>query len=107
ENGAQYTLGRDRVLAHVVAVASEHAAEILRPRAIDDAVEDYVADVPGAQLLRLGWTGEEGINLAPCGELERFGQRARAGDPADVLAGVEPDMGGHRNQECVRVRPDD
>ena len=67
----------------------------------------HVGDVPGAQLLRFGWSGEEGINLALCEELERFDRWVRPGDPADVLAGVEPDMGGHRNQECMRVRPED
>src|SRR5262249_61894486 len=51
--GAQHTLGGNRISPHEFAVAGQHAAEILRPRAIKSGIEDRTADMSGAQFLRL------------------------------------------------------
>src|SRR5580704_12428749 len=53
EEGAQYALGCDWRFADIVAVAGQHAAEILRPRPVDGAVVDNVVEMAGTQLLRL------------------------------------------------------
>ena len=71
--GAHHALGRDRILADELAVARQHAAEVLRPGLVQGAVDDHVADVPGAQLLRLGRKAEEGIDLALGEQLHRLG----------------------------------
>ena len=64
-----------------------------------------MADVPSAQLLRLWWEAEKGIDL-PCREqLDRLDRWVGAYDPADVLDRIEPDMGSHRREEHVRARP--
>src|SRR5207249_3407346 len=54
DDRAQEALGRNWIFANVVAVSRYHAAEVLRPRTIDGAVEDYMADIAGTQFLRLG-----------------------------------------------------
>ena len=59
-----HPLGRDRILAHEFPIARQHAAEILRPWAVDGAVDDHMADLAGAQFLRLGRKAQEGIDLS-------------------------------------------
>src|SRR5215472_8598377 len=44
EDGAQGSLGRDRVLADVFSVARQHAAEILRPWPVDHRLDDHMPD---------------------------------------------------------------
>jgi len=46
------------------ALPMQHAAEILRPRPIDVAVENHVADIEGARFLRPGRRAHERIDLA-------------------------------------------
>ena len=84
-------------------ISRQHAAEILGPRAVDDAAEDHVADAAGAQLLRLGRSSKEGVDLALGEELERRDGRVGAGHPVDVLARIEPNVRSHCDQEGVRV----
>src|SRR5262249_54421218 len=99
EDRARHALGRDRVLADEVPVSSQHAAEILRPWAVDRAVDHHAADLTGAQFLRLRWKTEKRIDLAVGEKLLR--RDRRAGDPADVLSGIEPDMGGYGRNEHI------
>ena len=53
-------------------MTAQHAAEILRPRAVDGSVHDDVADMPGVQLLRLGRKAQESVDLAIDETLDRF-----------------------------------
>src|SRR6266436_6879106 len=103
EDSAQHALGRNRMFANEFSVARQDAAEILRPGRVDRAVEDHVADIPGAQLLRLRRTPEERVDLSVQEQLARSDLQA-ALDPPDVFGGVEPDMGGHDRHEEVRTR---
>src|SRR6266542_1393683 len=96
------------MLADIVAVAAQHAAEILRPRAVEGAAEDYMAGVAGAQFLGLGRQGEKGIELAIDEKIERMDHRiAGRQDPVDIVVRVKPDVSGHGKQECVLVLPAD
>jgi len=52
------------MIADEFPVARQHAAEILRPRAVQRRGGDDMAGMPGAQLLRLRGKAEEGIDLA-------------------------------------------
>src|SRR6516162_4312470 len=97
ENGAQYALGRDRVLTDVIPIGTEHAAEILRPWTVDRRADDYMAGVAGAQFLGLRGKPEEGVDLPRREQVERIG--LRAGDPSDILGRVEADMSGHQAQQ--------
>ena len=45
-------------------LADQRAAEVLRPRPVQSAVEDHVADAEGAQLLRPGRNARERIDRA-------------------------------------------
>src|SRR5262249_16317374 len=49
KNGAQNSLGRNRIFADKLAIAGEHAAEILRPGPINRTVDHDMADMPGPQ----------------------------------------------------------
>jgi len=69
EDRAQYALGRYWIILHVFAVARQHAAEILRPRPVHRRVEDHMADMAGAKLLRVRRKGEEYIQFAGGKEL--------------------------------------
>src|SRR5208282_2301953 len=90
QNSAQHPFGRDRVIADEFPVAREHAAEILRPRPVHCAVDDNVAEMPGAKFLGYGREAETGVDFTRSEELSR-GWRL-AGDPMDVIYRVEPDM---------------
>jgi hypothetical protein len=52
------------MVAHEIPVAPEHAAEILRPRAIHRAVDDDVADLARAQILRHRRQTQASVDLA-------------------------------------------
>jgi len=71
EDGPQDALGRDRIVADELPISRLHAAEILRPRGVDGAVEDHVTDISGAQVLRRGRKGKECVDLAAREEFER------------------------------------
>jgi hypothetical protein len=73
DNGAQHALGRNRVFSDVPAIGRQHAAEILRPRAVKDAVDNHASDIAAAQLLRLGREPKKGIDLPIRKQLHRFG----------------------------------
>src|SRR5262245_48899660 len=93
DEGAQNALRRNRMLTDIVAVSGHQATEILRPWAVCGAVEDHMADVAGAQLLRLGRKTEKRVDLPLREQFHRLGRGTR--DPPDILCGIEPDMGGH------------
>jgi hypothetical protein len=42
------------MVAHELPAAGQQTAEVLRPGAIDRAVDNHVPEIAGAQLLRLG-----------------------------------------------------
>src|SRR5262249_14892258 len=77
-----------------------HAAIVLRPWTVDRAVDDHVADLAGAQLLRLRWEAESGIDLSVGEELHR--RAGGTGDPVDILRRIEPDMRRQGGDEHVR-----
>ena len=62
-------------------------------------IEDDPADRPGAQFLRFRRKAEEGVDFALDKQIFRL--RDGIGDPANVLLGVEPDLGGHQGQQQV------
>jgi len=62
-----------------------------------------VADLPGAQILRLGRKAEECVDPAVREQLHRLDLRA-GDDLPDICGGVEPDMGGYGGQEHVWAR---
>ncbi len=74
----------------------------MRIRTIYGAVDDDAADLPGAQLLRLGWKAQESVDLS-FGEKLHWSDGA-AGDPAYLLAGVDADFGGDDRQKQVLRR---
>src|SRR6516164_8115655 len=61
-----------------------------------------MADIAGVQLLRDGRQTEASVDLTVRKQLGR--RRRSAGDPADVVGGVETDMGGHDRNEQVFAR---
>src|SRR6476659_4849684 len=99
EAGAQHALGGDRIPSDEVPVAGQHAAIVLRPWTIDRAIDDHMADLAGAQLLRFGRKAEPRIDLSVSEKLH--GRDRWAPHPVDVLGGVKPDMGGHARHEDV------
>jgi hypothetical protein len=60
------------VLAHKGRIAGQHAAEILRPWSIDGTVENKMAKLAGAQLLRLGQNCEVSIDLPDTNKSSAF-----------------------------------
>src|SRR5215813_5469051 len=84
-------------------IYGQHAAEILRPRAIDRAVDDDMTDALGAQLLWVWRDSEECVNLAVNKQLLRADFGA-AGDPVDLRLGVDADIGGNHRQEKMLDR---
>src|ERR1700736_3020878 len=54
ENGPRHPFGRHRILLYEFTTARQHAAKVLRPGAVDGAVDDHMADPAGVQFLRLG-----------------------------------------------------
>ena len=71
--------------------------EVLRPRAVESAIDDDMPDLARAQVLRVGRQGEERVDLALDKKLLR--SRKRAGHPLDVLGGIESDIGGHAGDQ--------
>jgi hypothetical protein len=57
----------------------------------------------GAQILRLGRSGKEGIDLPRHEQLDR--PDGGFGDPVDVLDVVKADLSGHKGHEHVREPP--
>src|SRR5262249_62348670 len=64
QDRAQRPLRSHRVLSDEVPVPDDHAAEILRPGAVDGAVDDHVPELLCARLLRHWRKRHEGIDLA-------------------------------------------
>jgi hypothetical protein len=83
----------------VVRVTRDHAAEILRPRAVDAAVNDHVAYMPRAQFMRIGRVREKRVDLALRKQVEWLDLGIR--DPMDVLHRVEPDLGRHQGHQLL------
>jgi hypothetical protein len=87
------------MVAHILPIAAEHAAEILRPRTVQGRIDnDVTGGVAGADFLRLGRETEE----LPIGEEIQRPQR-RIVDPINVLA-VQADAGSHHDQQRWRNR---
>jgi hypothetical protein len=96
---AQDPLDRDRMRPHELAVGVGHAAEVLGPGAVHQAVDHHLPHLPGAQLLGLRGKGQDGIDLA-------FGQQPGrliegVSYPVNVLARVHADVGRHAGQKDV------
>src|SRR5215470_19324260 len=94
------------MLADVIPIARQHAAEIMRPREIGRRVEDDVAGMPGAQLLWLRRKPEEGIDLALNKQFEGVASALGCGHPADVFGRIEPDLRRHQGQHADRRYPE-
>src|SRR5437867_13062338 len=75
------------VRADELAVASEHAAEVLRPRALLSATHDDVSDLALPKLLNLLGERLIRVELSLREELHRFGLRLR--DERVVLVRVQ------------------
>src|SRR5215472_9449035 len=102
EYGPRHPFGGDRILLYEFTTARQHAAEVLRPGAVDGAVEDHMTDSMGVQFLRLGRQAQEPIELSVDEELHR--PHRRADDPIDVFARINTDMRGNRRQEHMLGR---
>jgi hypothetical protein len=87
------------MLADELPVARQHAAEVLRPRAVCDTINDHAADLARTQFLRLGGEAEERVDLS-LGEKLLWRDRWTC-DSVDVLDRIKPNMGGHGCQEDV------
>src|SRR5262249_51250140 len=72
ENRPERSLGRDRVPPGVFTVGRNHAAKVLRPRAVDRRIQNHVTSIAGAYFLRLGREGKERVDLALCKQVERL-----------------------------------
>src|SRR6516162_1172658 len=94
QNRAQHPLCRDGVSPHVIPIASQETAEILRPRTVDRRIDDNVADMPGAQFLWLGRKAEKRVDFARNEALDRLNRRI--GNPVDILEGIKSDLGGQQ-----------
>src|SRR5207248_6265947 len=86
----QRSLGRHRVIADEFLVRRDDAAEILRPRAIEAAIDDHVADLLLTKLLRNRRKADQCINLPISQELHRL--RHEVEDEIDIPLGVDADM---------------
>src|SRR5215472_14625166 len=91
EDGARRAFGRDGTFPHEFPAAAQHAAEILRPRTVDCAVDDDVSDMPGPQLLGLRRKAQKGVGLAVYEKLHRLDRRG-GDDPVDILLRVDSDL---------------
>ena len=65
-----------------------------------------MADATGAQLLRLRRKPEEGLDLALREQFEGVGPAIAGRHPANVLGGIEPDLGRHQLQQFDRGGPE-
>lgn len=87
------------ILSDEFAIPRQHAAKILRPRAIPRAVDDDMTDVLRTQTLWFWRKSEEGVDLALGKQLDRFDLRAR--HPLDILGGIKSNKRRHRAEENV------
>src|SRR2546425_1365104 len=102
QDGPYRPLGGDGLLADELAMPRDHAAEVLRPRAIHAAVDHDVADLLRAERLRIGREPQEGVNLTFGQELHRLGRRVRR--PIDVLVRVQAYVRHDAGEEHVLAR---
>jgi hypothetical protein len=99
KDGTHDAFGRDRVRGNEFPVARQHAAEILRPRLLHGGIEDYVTDMPGAQILGLGRKAQERVDLTLNEQFDRLDRGV--GDPLNVLPGIEPELGHDQGQQLL------
>src|SRR5262249_22385364 len=102
QDGAQHRFSRDRMVSDIIAVARQYAAKVLRPGAVERAVEDDAPDALGAQLYRVRRKAEEGVDLA-LGEQLLWGNGV-AGDPAYAPNRGDTDVGSDDGQEQMLGR---
>ena len=87
------------MIADIFPVAHQHAAKILRPRAVHRRADDHLSDMAGAQLLRIGWKREEGVDLTFRKKLQRIERGVVAGDPMNVVSRIETHLGSHQGEQ--------
>src|SRR5258707_8678826 len=90
------------MLLHELPIPRNEATEILRPGTIQGTLQHRVPDLPGAQLLGIGWEPHVAVDLS-------FGEVllcicGRALDEVDILPRVETDESEHRGEKRVRTR---
>src|SRR4029077_10913356 len=102
ENRAHHAFCRGGITPDEVAVADEHAAEVLRPRAIHGALQHDASDLLGVQFLEVWRKAQERIDL-PVDEKLLLSARS-VDNPAYIFARVEPYLRGHQSNEHVRGR---
>jgi len=61
--------------------------------------------MPCAQFLRFRRKPQEGVDLALYEQFERVHPAVGAGHPTNVPGGIEPDLGGHQDQQASWGRP--
>ena len=84
EDSAYHSLGGSWILRCIIRVSCQHAAEILRPGSVLEAVHNDMADLASAQFLRFGWETEEGIGFPLHEQVKRVDVTRH---PLDVLQG--------------------
>jgi hypothetical protein len=104
KHGANHALSGYGILSDEFAISRQHAAKVLRPRAIEGAIDDDVTDVLGTQTLWFWRKSEKSVDLALSKQLDRFDPLARY--PLDILSRIEPNKRRHRADENVRTTPD-
>ena len=82
-------------------VGGDDAAEILRPRAVEPAVDDSVTDLLVAQFLGIWGESHHSVDLSLSEKMHRFGRRMD--DEIDIPLRVYSDMGRHgSDKDMVR-----
>src|SRR5439155_5817695 len=107
QKGAQHPLCGHGVPPDKVPVASDHAAEVLRPRSIRGHVDHHVSNPLLTEYQRCGWSSQDGVEF-PFGQesrpLSRGVYRPGVCYPRNVLVGIQSHVRRHGREEEVRRR---
>src|SRR5712692_3142925 len=84
-------------------VARDDATEVLRPRAVDGAIDDHVTDFFRPEFLRIGREPQIGVDLPLIEEPHRVGRRVC--HEVDVAARIQTHVGRHTGDEHMLAAP--
>src|SRR5215510_2017739 len=98
QDGTYGSFGGDGVAPHKFLVADDHAAEILRPRSVRQALHQHAADPLRSHFLGQGGKTKEGIDLAL---LKQPGPLLdlRVDVPVDIPRRIEANVGRNHGEE--------